>query len=625
MPDSAGRRFPLGRRLRRAVFASPVYNLMLGRARPRELALVPPDPWPGDLERGAAMLAGVYRFAGELLEAAEPSFDPPDLGEDFVAEINGFDWLRHLRALGGDAARRHARRLVLAWVERHDHWHPLLWRPDVLGTRIAAWVGAHDFFCASADDDFRQRVFASLARQVRHLANSAPGERPGPPRIAAARGLVHGALALGEGERLVPRGLRLLERELERQVLPDGGHVSRNPVAQVAVLRHLIDLRAALHAAGNGVAADEPVPEPEPEPEPEPTAEPVSGADPGAAAGAARGNAAAAGPYVVPEALRAAIERMAPVLRLLRHDDHGLALFHGSQEGEPALIDAVLTQSGVAARPAKGVRYAGYERVMAGRTLVLLDAGPPPSSGFDRDAHAAPLSFELSVARERLIVNCGAWPGRTGRGGAAWHAALRQTAAHSTLTVGDTAVLPLRADGGLARRSGSVTAERSALEGGMLIEAAHDYYVKPFGVVHRRRLWVADTGDDIRGEDAVTPVAGRTSRPVPFALRFHLHPAPEVDGAAAGAVIRTASGATWRFVAEGGTVGLEESVYVGHEAARRRGRQIVVSGTAGGDGEVVVKWALQREHGSAPVTAPEDAGGAGEGAGEDADDGSPVG
>ena len=72
---------------------------------------------------------------------------------------------------GGDAARRQARILVGSWIDRHDSWDALIWRPDVLGLRIANWLGTHDFFCASADDRFRARIFASLSR-VRIRNNS---------------------------------------------------------------------------------------------------------------------------------------------------------------------------------------------------------------------------------------------------------------------------------------------------------------------------------------------------------------------------------------------------------------------------------------------------------------------
>ena len=64
--------------------------------------------------------------------------------------------------------------------------------------------------------------------------------------------------------------------------------------------------------------------------------------------------------------------------------------------------------------------------------------------GADRFAHAGTLSFEMSVGRDRLIVNCGAAPAAE----ADWRDALRATAAHSTLVPADTNKIgPLKQDG----------------------------------------------------------------------------------------------------------------------------------------------------------------------------------
>ena len=57
-----------------------------------------------------------------------------------------------------------------------------------------------------------------------------------------------------------------------------------------------------------------------------------------------------------------------------------------------------------------------------------ISSMPPPAPA-DREAHAAPGAIELSVGRERLIVNCGGYAGDDPR----WRAAMRSTAAHSTL------------------------------------------------------------------------------------------------------------------------------------------------------------------------------------------------
>src|SRR5207237_855853 len=56
-------------------------------------------------------------------------------------------------------------------------------------------------------------------------------------------------VALGGSEPRIARVLRVLERELPIQILPDGGHRSRSPSVQLAVLRDLVDMRAVLRAA----------------------------------------------------------------------------------------------------------------------------------------------------------------------------------------------------------------------------------------------------------------------------------------------------------------------------------------------------------------------------------------
>ena len=44
----------------------------------------------------------------------------------------------------------------------------------------------------------------------------------------------------------------------------------------------------------------------------------------------------------------------------------------------------------------------GYERLAAGRTTIIMDCNQN-----DNRQYAGSLSFEMSVGRDRLIVNCG--------------------------------------------------------------------------------------------------------------------------------------------------------------------------------------------------------------------------
>ncbi len=510
-------------------------SFRLGRV-PDAPALPVRDPWPGDPVRGARLLRDEMEWGGATRRLAPDSWNDTSGHPDLRAVAHGFTWLRDLRALGTDAARTRARTLVGHWMttpglERLAH------RPDVAGARIAAWLGHYDFFAASADDEFRQRLMARLMADARTLGASLPGEEMDARALTALKGLIAAAVALLDHQALLNRALRLLPQEIARQVLPDGCHAERSPAAQLTALQDLTEIRALLHAAQ----------------------------------------------VQAPAALASAVERMAPALRALRSGDGGLVLFNGAKEGSPALIELVLTQAGRSSRAPAGLTEGGFHRLQAGRSVLVMDGGPPPPPGIDRTAHAGTLSMELSVGRDRMVVNCGAMPG----GAEAWQNATRSSAAHSTLVIADTNSSELR-PGGLGRHPNEVEVQRQEANGAHWLEASHDGYAQAFGVLHRRRLYMAESGEDIRGEDAVE---GAT--PQPYAVRFHLHPAVSASLQSDGetVMIRLPGGTSWRFRAEGAQVSLEESVYLGGPEPQPS-EQIVLSGQA--DGAQQVKWAITK-------------------------------
>ncbi len=493
------------------------------------------DPWPGDPARGARLLKGELTLSGAMRVLKPGGW--PDAGGHKVmrAHAHGFTWLRDLRVIGTDAARMRARALVGDWIAGGDA-DALAQRPDVAASRIAAWLGHYDFFAASADDEFRRRLMGRLVTDSRVLSAALPAEEQDGRALTALRGLIAASIAMPDHAPYLHRALRFLPQEIGRQVLPDGGHIERSPAAHLVALRDLIEIRALLH---------------------------VAGAD-------------------APAALGSALDRLSLALRTLRHGDGGLALFNGTRDEPATLIELVLGQAGRPGRAPTALPDTGFHRLQAGRTVLIADAGAPAAPGLDRMAHAGTLSFELSTGRERLIVNCGAAP----IGGAAWTDAARATAAHSTLVIADTSSSELK-PGGLGRRPERVSVERQEANGAHWLEASQDGYRKPFGAVHRRRLYMAESGEDIRGEDVI-----EAATPQPYTIRFHLHPAViaslQQDGEAV--LLRLPSGG-WRLRAEGAKLSLEESIYLGG-AEPRKSEQVVLNGPQ--DGPQHVKWAITK-------------------------------
>lgn len=521
------------------------------------------DLWPGDAARGARLLGGECEVAGTARRLAPATADgdtpngwAPAAGPAaWRAAAHGFAWLRDLRALGSDAARLRARDLAEDWLERGAS-EELALAPEIAAARVSAWLGHWDFLAATAEDGFRRRLLLRLAQDSRSVVASLPAEALHRGALVALKGAIAAAVALEE-EAWLQRALRFLPGELDRQFHPDGGHVERSPGQALLALQDLIEIRNLLHGAGHGA----------------------------------------------PPQLAAALDRAGTALRLFRHGDGGLALFNGTREEGAALVDLVLTQGQARGRAPTMLPETGFHRLQAGRTLVIADAGAPPPGrardvasglprGADRLSHAGTLSFEMSVGRDRLIVNCGAAPAAD----AAWRDALRATAAHSTLVLADTNSAELREDS-LGRRPERVEADRHEAGGAQWLEASHDGWKRAFGAICRRRLYLAESGDDLRGEDVLEFSEGNASPG--FVLRFHLHPAVVASETEDGdsVLLRLPSGHGWRLRAKGARVAVEESVYLGANEPRRSS-QVTLHAEPG---ETTVQWAISRVSAPAPA------------------------
>lgn len=561
--------------VRHARFLSPFYWRKLDRDPPDAIRLPLPSLW--EREEGeatdepspraaTAILEGTFVFFGEShrLGDNDSTWLPEGSSAAWRAELHSFDWLQGLRALGTAPAHDTARELVGRWIADHGHWHPVSWRPDCVGRRVAAWLHTLDILLAPAEDRLRAPLLASLGRQGRYLIDAAPMAAAGLPRVQAFTGLALATLALplppdlaGAAEKSVAA---LSETLITEDIRPDGGLLERCPSAQLRATEALLSVRAAYSAAQ----------------------------------------------VTPPAALSLALDRIVPMLRFFCLGDGALALFNGGQEETAARLDAVFDRAGGGAKTPQGAPHSGFQRLERGQTIAVIDCGSNLSAGraevgapllypLGGAPHAGPLSFELSDGEERLIVNCGAHRLADDR----WRKAQRATAAHSTLTLNDRSCGEFDSDGRMTRGAAHVTVSREESPDGVWLDLSHDGYIGPFGLLVQRRLFLSADGRDLRGEDRLVPGGGEMGYGIaPFVLRFHLHPDVQASLSAdtPAVLLRTASGSRWRLRAAGAALALGDSVYLGSGVDMRRCQQITLTGETEGAG-ATVKWALRREDG----------------------------
>lgn len=533
-----------------AACSSKFYHWLLSSGEaPTAMAVKMVDPWPGDAEAGRMMCRGIFKRAGSSFNFSAQS------GADFWFEAeentnlklaaHEFSFLRDLRAAGGESARKLARGCVDAWIGEYDRWNEEIWRADIIGERISMWLSFYDFFCGSADEDFQSRYYASLTKQARHLSRSlSSNSLKGIALLKAAKGLAFAGFAFPGREAWILQAFEIILQEIPEQILSDGGHASRSPEALAEALQIMLDLRCGLNRS------DLPVPEP----------------------------------------IQYAIDRAGQALRFFRYADKKLALFHGGQESEAGILDALQTQSSTNGKVLKALPESGFERVQLGRSLLMLDTAPIANSPSDLSMHSSPLSFEFAYGKERLFVNCGGHPVSS-----EWKEVLRHTAAHTALTLDDRPAHDFKADGHISRAHGKIKINRQESREHCLIDAAHNAYLSVNGISHKRRIYLGDQGLDLRGEDTLTAEIVPTHS-MPVAIRFHLHPRVLATVLKEGeeVVLRLPSGAGWKFYCVGGKLSLENSIYLGSGVKPVKTRQLVISACI--TKEVTqLKWACQKE------------------------------
>ena len=520
----------------------------------------------GSFARGRQLIAGNFLFAGTLVEQP-PSMTPWEIDSKdmaFIEELQGFAWLDDLAAVGDARARNAAQRWVRDWIARYGTGRGPGWSPDLTGRRLIRWINHALFLLRGSDAPDGDAFFRSLFRQTHFLSRRWHGAAPGLPRFEALTGLIYAGLSLEGMEGLADPAIRALAQECAAQIDEEGGLPTRNPEELLHVFTLLTWAAAALSDAGRSA----------------------------------------------PKAHIAAIERIAPSLRSLRHSDGGLARFHGGGRGAEGWLDHALSTARNRNRQPGGLSM-GYARLSGGRTSVVVDAAVPPGGAAAVNAHASTLAFELTSGRRPLIVNCGSGASF----GAAWRRAGRATPSHSTLALGgySSARLadPDRFTGQEALIDGPthVPVEIGAASDGIRFQGGHDGYLLTHGLTHARTLELTFDGRGLAGEDMLLALEdadkrrfdkaldGTRLRGIGFEIRFHLHPEVDATLDLGGAAISMAlkSGEIWVFRHDGAQVlSLEPGVYL--ETTRlkpRAAQQIVLTGRVMNHA-TRVRWSLSK-------------------------------
>ena len=304
-----------------------------------------------------------------------------------------------LTAIDGPRRRHRQRALIHRWLHEHPAGARPGWDPYPTSLRLVNWIKTAWADDADGRTMFTLDVLDNMATQSDWLSRHVEHHLQANHLWANAKALTFaGAFFIGrDAGSWLKQGADLATRELDEQILPDGGHYERSPMYHAIVLDDVLDLIQLAQVT----------------------------------------------PRVLPERLVEKLYEVAPrMLRWLRvksHPDGDLSFFNDAAfdiAPKLAVLEAYADALHVPVpsdtiAPIEWLKESGYVRLTQGPAVAICDIAPIAPDYQPGHTHADTLSFELSLHGRRAIVNSGTstYERNDLR---AWQ---RATAAHNTVVV----------------------------------------------------------------------------------------------------------------------------------------------------------------------------------------------
>jgi len=536
---------------------SPLLRWLYDNRDVNQLLLVPRDLRTADPSLSIELDMGQFGLAGAtiLLEGRSPYFvEPPNIS--WAKELHSFSWLRNLRAARTDRSHAQALDLTEQWLNHFTAQKGLAWEAEVAARRLICWLSHSNFILSNADETSYLQIMNCIDDHMRYISKTGVHASMGKPRLLSLIALVFARLCVANQEKHIDQQVRSLCAELDRQILPDGGHISRDNSVLASFLLDLLPLKQCFLTRN----------------------------------------------FDPPDPLVNAINRMLPMINYMRLGDGLMSRFNGSGTTLPDTLSTAMAYDDVSNKPLEQAPDSHYYRLQKGNVVVLMDGGRASTFELSQRAHAGCLSFEMSSGTCPVIVNCGAAPPAY----PTMSQNARASVSHSTLTINNRSSAQFIHDDTLKNTqtpslvSGPphVTAHYETKGDQSKIIGSHDGYLDQFGLVHHRLLSLSNDGYKLNGEDWIELPSGHDTiqRGLgwPYAVHFHIHPDVQPLRARDGQSItlKLPDSQIWTLSASGNVIHLEESTFYADFAGPCRSIQAVIRNNC--VGPVSISWQLSK-------------------------------
>ena len=232
----------------------------------------------------------------------------------------------------------------------------------------------------------------------------------------------------------------------------------------------------------------------------------------------------------------------------------------------------------------------GYAILNNKKISLAVDIGRSPDKKFSSNYQAGSLSFEIVSGRKKLICNSGYFQNFKHQ----LNKISKSSAVHSTLILEDissckfTKQSPSKIFDGLKIIKKNVVFEKNYWK----INAAHDGYLKQFGIIHDREIEFYPEQIKFIGHDKI--ISKNNAKNLKFEIRFHLEPSVKVMKTLDNkSILIDLDGEGWKFNSNQNIMNIDTGLYFGKKNSFVSNQNIFISGMTNGDNQTI-KWEITK-------------------------------
>ena len=465
-----------------------------------------------------------------------------NLKEKHYKNLNSFFWLFSLDL---KSSKKDTQNLILQWINNNHRYNSKSWEFDIVAKRVIAWTSNSRLTYEDSDADYKNNFNEIIKKQTNHLINEITRSKWVDDKMIGCAAIILTGLSYQDKNGHLKTGLNLLRKLAKSSFDNDGFPKSRSIRQLCFYLKYFILIREWFKESQSEI----------------------------------------------PDFINENIYYLGQAYAFTWQKNKVDLLFNGNYETNNSDFDHYLKKFGYTFKNQSN-ELGGYVNLNNKKNSLIMDIGPSPDKKFSSNYQAGALSFEIISNGKKLICNSGYFQDQNHQ----LNDLSKSSAIHSTLILDDRSSCKFtktknknsEISHGLKILKKNIVFEKNYWK----INAAHDGYLKQYGIIHERELEFYPEQLKFVGHDKI--ISENNVKDLKFEIRFHLKPNIKTMKTQDNkSILIDLDGEGWKFNSENNNINIDNGLYFGRKDYFVDNQNIVISGMTN-DKNQTIKWEITK-------------------------------